>query len=120
MVYNYDYVYGYNYNYVYNVNKKLLFISFILIVIFMVVEVIGGIMINSLVLFFDVGYMFFDVVVLGLSLVVFKFGEKVVSFDKIYGYKRFEILVVFFNGLMFVGIFVFIFYEVIGCFFDLL
>lgn len=104
MAHNHDHAHGHNHNHAHNANKKSLFISFILIATFMVVEVIGGIMTNSL--------------ALGLSLAAFKFGEKAASSDKTYGYKRFEILAAFLNGLTLVGISVFIFYEAIGRFFD--
>lgn len=78
---------GYLYDYGYLKNKKVLLIVFLLIISFMIVEVVGGFVINSLVLLFDVGYMLSDVVFLVLSLFVFKFGEKIVIIVKIYGYK---------------------------------
>lgn len=111
MAHNHDHAHGHNHNHTHNANKKSLFISFILIATFMIVEVIGGIMTNSLALLSDA-------VALGLSLAAFKFGEKAASSDKTYGYKRFEILAAFLNGLTLVGISVFIFYEAIGRFFD--
>lgn len=118
MAHNHDHAHGHNHNHTHNANKKSLFISFILIATFMVVEVIGGIMTNSLALLSDAGHMLSDAVALGLSLAAFKFGEKAASSDKTYGYKRFEILAAFLNGLTLVGISVFIFYEAIGRFFD--
>lgn len=92
MAHNHDHAHGHNHNHAHNANKKSLFISFILIATFMVVEVIGGIMTNSLALLSDAGHMLSDAVALGLSLAAFKFGEKAPSSDKTYGYKRFEIL----------------------------
>lgn len=118
MAHNHDHAHGHNHNHTHNANKKSLFISFILIATFMVVEVIGGIMTNSLALLSDAGHMLSDAVALGLSLAAFKFGEKAASSDKTYGYKRFEILAAFLNGLTLVGISVFIFYEAICRFFD--
>ncbi|PWS20833.1 cation transporter, partial [Enterococcus faecium] len=44
MAHNHDHAHGHNHNHAHNANKKSLFISFILIATFMVVEVIGGIM----------------------------------------------------------------------------
>lgn len=118
MAHNHEHAHGHNHNHAHNANKKSLFISFILIATFMIVEVIGGIMTNSLALLSDAGHMLSDAVALGLSLAAFKFGEKAASSDKTYGYKRFEILAAFLNGLTLVGISVFIFYEAIGRFFD--
>ncbi|MBC1490012.1 cation transporter [Listeria sp. FSL L7-1485] len=118
MAHNHDHAHGHNHNHAHNANKKALFTSFILIATFMVVEVIGGIMTNSLALLSDAGHMLSDAVALGLSLAAFKFGEKAANANKTYGYKRFEILAAFLNGLTLVGISVFIFYEAIGRFFN--
>lgn len=74
MAHNHDHAHGHNHNHTHNANKKSLFISFILIATFMVVEVIGGIMTNSLALLSDAGHMLSDAVALGLSLAAFKFG----------------------------------------------
>lgn len=74
MAHNHDHAHGHNHNHAHNANKKSLFISFILIATFMIVEVIGGIMTNSLALLSDAGHMLSDAVALGLSLAAFKFG----------------------------------------------
>ncbi|MBF2455146.1 cation transporter, partial [Listeria seeligeri] len=81
MAHNHDHAHGHNHNHTHNANKKSLFISFILIATFMIVEVIGGIMTNSLALLSDAGHMLSDAVALGLSLAAFKFGEKAASSD---------------------------------------
>ncbi|EUJ26581.1 hypothetical protein MFLO_13970 [Listeria floridensis FSL S10-1187] len=109
---------GHSHNHAHNTNKKALLISFILITGFMVAEVVGGIMTNSLALLSDAGHMLSDAAALGLSLLAFKFGEKAASDSKTYGYKRFEILAAFFNGLTLIIISLVIFYEAYHRFFE--
>ncbi|MFB5660690.1 cation diffusion facilitator family transporter [Alteribacillus sp. HJP-4] len=102
---------GHDHNHSHNTNKKALLISFILISVFMVAEVIGGIMTNSLALLSDAGHMLSDSAALGLSLLAFKLGEKKADSRKTFGYKRFEILAAFLNGIALIAISLFIFYE---------
>jgi cobalt-zinc-cadmium efflux system protein len=92
-------------------NKKALLISFIFITTFMVVEVIGGFLTNSLALLSDAGHMLSDAFALGLSLFAFKLSEKAANAQKTYGYKRFEILAAFINGVTLLAISIYIFYE---------
>lgn len=105
-------------NHSHTANKKALLISFILIATFMVIEVIGGIMTNSLALLSDAGHMLSDAAALGLSLFAFKFGEKTASLSKTYGYKRFEILAAFINGMTLLAISIYIFWEAYHRFLD--
>ncbi|SHM49308.1 cation diffusion facilitator family transporter [Gracilibacillus kekensis] len=92
-------------------NKKALLISFMLIFTFMVIEVIGGILTNSLALLSDAGHMLSDAFALGLSLFAFKLSEKAANAHKTFGYKRFEILAAFINGITLLAISLYIFYE---------
>lgn len=94
-------------------NKKVLFLSFLLITAFMIVEVIGGLYTNSLALLADAGHMLSDAIALGLALFAFKIGEKAASSSKTYGYKRFEILAAFLNGLTLLIIAITIIWEAI-------
>ncbi|WP_226658829.1 cation diffusion facilitator family transporter [Pseudalkalibacillus hwajinpoensis] len=99
-------------------NKKALFISFLLIASFMVLEVIGGFVTNSLALLSDAGHMLSDTVALGMSLLAFKLGEKASDQEKTYGYKRFEILAAFLNGIALIAISFYILWESIQRFID--
>ncbi|WP_270167697.1 cation diffusion facilitator family transporter [Paenibacillus sp. SYP-B4298] len=94
-------------------NKRTLLISFAIITAYMVVEVIGGFMTNSLALISDAGHMLSDSLALAIALLAFRFGEKAVSTGKTYGYRRFEILAATLNGLTLIGIAIYIFYEAI-------
>ncbi|MBD1382831.1 cation diffusion facilitator family transporter [Metabacillus arenae] len=92
-------------------NKKALKLSFIIIATFMIVEVIGGILTNSLALISDAGHMLSDAAALGLSFLALTFGEKEASLSKTFGYKRFEILAAFINGITLIAISIYIFWE---------
>ncbi|MUV36288.1 Cadmium, cobalt and zinc/H(+)-K(+) antiporter [Lentibacillus sp. JNUCC-1] len=92
-------------------NKKVLFISFLIIFGFMIVEAIGGFLTNSLALLSDAGHMLSDAASLGLSLIAFKIGTKKATESKTYGYSRMEILAAFINGITLIVISVYIFYE---------
>lgn len=64
----------------------------------LVVEVVGGLMSNSLALLADAGHMLTDVAALALSLFVAWFSHQPVTPQKSYGYLRWEILAAFLNG----------------------
>lgn len=107
---------GHDHHHHHNANKKALTLSFILIFAFMFIEVIGGIWTNSLALLSDAGHMLSDAAALGLSLFAFKLSEKAADHSKTYGYKRFEILAAFINGLTLIIIALFIYWEAINRF----
>lgn len=92
-------------------NKRALFISFIIITCFMIVEAIGGYLSNSLALLSDAGHMLSDSISLGIGVLAFTLSEKMANYGKTYGYKRFEILAAVFNGVTLVIIALFIIYE---------
>jgi cobalt-zinc-cadmium efflux system protein len=66
--------------------------------VFLVVEVVGGILANSLALLADAGHMLTDVAALALSLFVAWFSRQPASPQKTYGYLRWEVLAAFLNG----------------------
>jgi cobalt-zinc-cadmium efflux system protein len=65
---------------------------------FMVAEVVGGVLSNSLALLADAGHMFTDVGALALSLVAMRLAQRPPSPTKTYGYVRLEILAALING----------------------
>ncbi|MFC7784911.1 MULTISPECIES: cation diffusion facilitator family transporter [unclassified Rossellomorea] len=109
---------GHDHSHGHNQNKKALLISFLFIFTFMIVEVIGGIVTNSLALLSDAGHMLSDAAALGLSLAAFYIGEKVSDKGKTYGYKRFEILAAFMNGITLILVSLYIFWEAYHRFID--
>jgi len=109
---------GHTHGHSHTSNKKALLSSFLLIAAFMVVEVIGGILTNSLALLSDAGHMLSDAAALGLSYFAIKLGEKKASQENTYGYKRFEIIAAALNGITLIVISAYIFYEAFGRFFN--
>ena len=65
---------------------------------FLIAEVVGGIMSNSLALLADAGHMLADVAALALSLFVAWFSRQPYDPRRTYGYLRWEILAAFING----------------------
>jgi cobalt-zinc-cadmium efflux system protein len=65
---------------------------------FMLAEVFGGILSNSLALLADAGHMFTDVGALSLSLVAMRLAQRPPNPAKTYGYGRLEILAALANG----------------------
>ncbi len=92
-------------------NKKGLIIALIITFFIMIIEVIGGLLTNSLALLSDAGHMLSDSSSLILSLAAFWFASKPASPNKTYGYYRFEILAAFFNGITLFLMAGWIFYE---------
>jgi cobalt-zinc-cadmium efflux system protein len=79
--------------------------------LFMVAEVVGGVLSNSLALLADAGHMFTDVAALALSLVAMRLAQRPPSPTKTYGYVRLEILAALINGAALLVISVFIMKE---------
>lgn len=111
---DHDHHHGPGHSHIHTNNKKVLLISFLLITVFMLVEFVGGLLTQSLALLADAGHMLSDAIALGLALFAFKFGERAASSSKTFGYKRFEILAAFLNGLTLIGISLFIIWEAIN------
>ena len=82
--------------------------------IFFVVELVGGLLTNSLALLADAGHMLSDVAALGLSLLALSWATKPPTSQRTFGYHRLEILVALINGLALWAIAGYIFYEAIG------
>lgn len=81
--------------------------------LFLVVEVVGGWLANSLALLADAGHMLTDVAALALSLFVAWFSRQPASPQRTYGYLRWEVLAAFLNGATLLLISVWIVWEAI-------
>ncbi|MEW8968867.1 cation diffusion facilitator family transporter [Exiguobacterium alkaliphilum] len=92
-------------------NQRALFLAFLLIATFMIVEVVGGLWTNSLALLSDAGHMLSDAAALGLSFLAVRFGARQATPDRTFGYRRFEILAAFVNGLTLLVISIYIIIE---------
>ena len=78
---------------------------------FMIIEVVGGLLTGSLALLADAGHMLTDVAGIGLSLVAIWFASKPPTATNTYGYVRMEILAALANGVLLLSMATFILYE---------
>lgn len=91
-------------------SKKTLWITLILTLFFTIVEVVGGLLSNSLALLSDSAHMISDVIALGLSMTAIYLATRKPNRKYTFGFLRFEIIASFLNGLALaiiaIGIFV--------------
>jgi len=86
-------------------------IALVLTGTFMVVEVVGGILSQSLALLADAGHMLTDTMALALAAVAFHVSKRPADGRLTYGYQRFQILAAFVNGLSLLAIVGWILFE---------
>jgi cobalt-zinc-cadmium efflux system protein len=92
-------------------NRRRLGFVLVLAAAYMVAEVVGGILANSLALLADAGHMLSDVGALALSLFAVWMAQKPASPRRSYGLHRTEILAALANGATLVAISFYIVYE---------
>jgi cobalt-zinc-cadmium efflux system protein len=92
-------------------NKKKLLTVLIFSGIYMVAEVIGGLLTKSLALLADAAHMLTDVGGLALAFIAIRLGERQANARKTFGYYRAEILAAIANALVLLGISVYVLYE---------
>ena len=93
--------------------KRNLEIALGITIVFFVIELVGGIITNSLALTADAWHMLNDASALAFALVAAWLAERPVDVKKTYGYHRTEILAAFLNSIFLCVVAVFIFYEAI-------
>jgi len=72
--------------------------AFVLIAVFLAVQVAGGLLSGSLALLADAGHMVSDAAALGMSWAALRLGRRPPDPKRSYGYRRLEVLVAFANG----------------------
>lgn len=92
-------------------NAKKLTFALVLTSIFLIVEVIAGVMTQSLALLSDAAHMFTDAAALAIALVAIKIGKLPADDKRTFGYQRFEILAALFNASMLFMVALYILYE---------
>ena len=92
-------------------NAKKLSFALLLTSIFLVVEIVAGLMTNSLALLSDAAHMFTDAAALAIALVAIKIGKMPADNRRTFGYQRFEILAALFNAVMLFVVAIYILYE---------
>ncbi len=90
---------------------RRLWIALLINLLFLIVEVIGALVSNSLALFADAGHMLTDVMALLLAVVVAHLARSLPTPKRTFGLLRAEVLGAFINGAVLVGIVGIIFWE---------
>jgi cobalt-zinc-cadmium efflux system protein len=95
-------------------DERRVFLALLLTGGFMVVEVVGGLLANSLALLADAGHMLTDTAALALAWLAFRAGRRPVSLERSYGHHRFQVLSALVNGAALFAIAGWITVEAIG------
>jgi len=82
-----------------SVEKKKLILSLSITAVVMVIELIGGVLTNSIALISDAGHMFTHSFAIGISLIAITIARKPPCHHRTFGSYRAEILAAFINGL---------------------
>lgn len=80
---------------------------------FMIVEAGGGLMAGSLALLADAGHMLTDAAALGFAWLAFRLARRPADQQRSYGYHRYQVLAAFLNGVILLGIVVWIVVEAV-------
>ena len=94
-----------------NANQRRLLIALAITGLMTLVELVGGLLSNSLALLGDAGHMFTDTLALALSVVALSLAKRPASQTRTYGFHRAEVLAALANGTILVLICGFLFYE---------
>lgn len=80
---------------------------------YLVVEVVAGILTNSLALLADAGHMLSDATGIGLALLAIRFAQRPATPQKSFGYYRVETFAAIANAIILFGVAAFIVYEAV-------
>lgn len=92
-------------------HSKRLWLALALTSIFLMVEVVGGIVTQSLALLSDAAHMFTDVTALAIALAAIQIAKRPADRKRTFGYHRFEILAAAFNAILLFLVAFYIVYE---------
>ena len=96
-----------------SVERNRLILSLIITSTVMVLEIIGGILTNSIALISDAGHMFTHCFAIGISLLAIYIARNPPCHHKTFGLYRSEVLAAFINGLFLLPVVALIIYEAI-------
>ncbi|MEF9956487.1 MAG: cation diffusion facilitator family transporter [Acinetobacter sp.] len=92
-------------------NAKKLGIALALTTTFLIIEVIAGLITQSLALLSDAAHMFTDAAALAIALSAIQIAKRPADNKRTFGYQRFEILAALFNASMLFFVAIYILYE---------
>jgi cobalt-zinc-cadmium efflux system protein len=99
-------------------STKRLAIALGLTTTFLIAELVGAFLFDSLALLSDAAHMFTDSAALAIALAAVKIGQRPPDDQRTFGYRRFEILAAAFNAILLFAVAGYILIEGIGRFFD--
>lgn len=99
-------------------NSKMLAIALVLTTVFLIAELIGSFVFNSLALLSDAAHMFTDSAALAIALAAVKIGQRPADNARTFGYRRFEVLAAAFNALLLFAVAGYVLYEGVSRFFE--
>jgi cobalt-zinc-cadmium efflux system protein len=99
-------------------SSRMLAIALGLTTTFLIAELIGSFLFDSLALLSDAAHMFTDSAALAIALAAVKIGQRAADEQRTFGYRRFEILAAAFNALLLFAVAGYVLWEGIGRFFE--
>lgn len=109
---------GHAHNHAAGANSRMLAWALGLTTTFLVAELIGAYVFNSLALLSDAAHMFTDAAALAIALAAVKIGQRPADDKRTFGYRRFEILAAAFNALLLFAVAAYVLYEGVRRFFE--
>ena len=94
-------------------HERPLWWAFGLTLAFLIAEVVGGILTNSLALLSDAAHMATDVIALAISLVAVRLSRKPADAKRTYGYARMEAIGAMVNGLLLFAVAFYVLWEAV-------
>lgn len=94
-------------------SESALLRAFVLIAGFMGVEIVAGLLTNSLVLMADAGHMFLDATALGIAWFSLRLSRRAAEAKLSYGHHRYQVLAAFVNALTLLALVGWILFEVV-------
>ena len=99
-------------------STKRLAIALSLTSVFLVAELVGAFLFDSLALLSDAAHMFTDSAALAIALAAVKIGQRPPDDKRTFGYRRFEILAAAFNAILLFAVAGYVLIEGVGRFFE--
>ncbi|NIJ38262.1 cobalt-zinc-cadmium efflux system protein [Sphingopyxis panaciterrae] len=99
-------------------SSKRLAVALALTTTFLVAEIAGAFLFDSLALLSDAAHMFTDSAALAIALAAVRIGQRAPDDKRTFGYRRFEILAAAFNAILLFVVAGYVLVEGIGRFFD--
>jgi len=99
-------------------STKRLAIALALTTAFLIAELVGAFVFDSLALLSDAAHMFTDSAALAIALAAVRIGQRPPDDQRTFGYRRFEILAAAFNAILLFAVAGYVLIEGIGRFFE--